>query len=178
MLLLRNKKEKLFFQNRPGFTLVEMLLYTAIVGVILLSISVFLSIMLEARVKGQVIAEVGQVGVQAVQIFEQTARNSVAINSPAAGTSGVSASLVLAEGAKNPTVFDMAGGIIRIKEGGSAAVNITSSKLTATGLSFTNLSASGTAGTLRIQFTLTYKNPSSRNEYNYSKTFYGSASLR
>jgi Tfp pilus assembly protein PilW len=178
MRIIKNRGKKINNKNKTGFTLVEVLLYSVIAGVVLMAISFFLSILLQARIKGQVMAEVEQVGVQTMQIFTQTARNATAINSPAAGTSGVSTSLTVIEGAKSPTVFDLFGGIIRIKEGTSAAVNITSSKLTATGLAFTNLSGSGTKGTVRIQFTLTYRNPSGRNEYNYTKTFYGSATLR
>ena len=40
-------------RNNRGFTLVELLLYVSISGVILLVISVFLSTLLESRVKNQ-----------------------------------------------------------------------------------------------------------------------------
>ena len=52
------------------------------------------------------------------------------------------------------------------------------SRVTASNLSFQNLSRTGTPGTIRIQFTLSHINPSGRNEYDFNKTFYGTASLR
>lgn len=52
------------------------------------------------------------------------------------------------------------------------------SRVTVSNLTFTNLTRAGTPGNVRIQFTLTHINPSGRNEYDFSKTFYGSASLR
>lgn len=161
-----------------GFTLVEILLYIAITGIILMSVSFFLSLLLESRVKNQTIAEVEQSGVQVMQIIQQTARDSKLINSPVAGSSAPSCSLAIGDSAKNPTVYDLSSGSIRVKEGTGQAINLTSDRLSASDLLFSNLSRGEVGGILRIQFTLTHKNPGGRNEYDYSKTFYGSASLR
>ena len=151
---------------KKGFTLIELLLYVSIVGAIVLSIAGFLSLLMQSRVKNQTIAEVEQQGVAVMQIITQTVRNSTSINSPATGSTGSTFTL-------NANTFDLSGGVIRMD-----TIALTNSRVTASGLSFYNLSRAGTPGTVRIQFTLTHINPSGRNEYDFNKIFYGSASRR
>jgi prepilin-type N-terminal cleavage/methylation domain-containing protein len=172
-----NNSNSLLNTNK-GFTLIELLLYVAISGVILLAVALFLQVLLESRVKNQTVAEVEGQGLQVMQIITQTVRNAEAITSPTIGTSATSLTLDVITGASDPTVFDLSGGAIRISEGGGATVPLTNSRITASDITFQNLSRSETPGTVRIQFTLTYINSSGRNEYNFSKIFYGSASLR
>ncbi len=161
-----------------GFTLIELLLYLGLASVMMLTLAVFFSTMLSARVKNQAIAEVEQQGVQVLEIITQAIRNADAVNSPAVGASASVLSLDMFPVADDPTVFDLVSGAVRITAGAGAAVALVNSRVTVSGLAFQNLSRSGTPGTIRITFTLSHVNPTGRNEYEYSKTFYGSASLR
>ena len=113
-----------------------------------------------------------------MHVITQTARNAETITSPAQGASAALLTLDVVTVANDPTVFDLSGGAMRITEGVGSAVALTNSRVTASTLNFQNLSRTGTPGTVRITFTLTHVNPSSRQEYNYARTFYGSASLR
>lgn len=144
-------------KKNNGFTLIELLLYICIVGIIILSVLGFLSLTMQSRVKNQTISEVEQQGLQVMQLITQTGRNADSVNFT--------------------TAFDLSGGVIRVN-GGSGPVALTNSRVTASGLSFQNLSRTGTPGTIRVQFTLTHVNPSGRNEYTFNKTFYDSATLR
>lgn len=161
-----------------GFTLIELLLYVAIAGVIMLAISVLLGMLLQSRVKNQTIAEVEQQGLAAMQLITQTARNAETITSPAIGASSASLTLDVVTVASDPAIFDLASGVIRSQEGTGAVDSLTNPRVTASALTFQNLSRPGTPGTVRVQFTLTHVNPSGRNEYDFNKTFYGSATLR
>jgi type II secretory pathway pseudopilin PulG len=161
-----------------GFTLIELLLYVGIVSVILLSISVFLSILLQSNIKNQTVNEVEQQGSQVMQIITQAVRNADIINSPATGASAPSLSINTITAGNNPTVFDISSGTFRIKEGAAATISLTNSRIIVSGLSFSNLSRTSTPGTIRIQFTLTHINPEGRNEYSFNKTFVTSATLR
>lgn len=165
-------------QMRDGFTLIELLLYVSISAVLLLAVSVFISTLLQSRIKNQTIAEVEQQGLQVMQLITQTARNAEAITLPAQGASASSLTLDVLTGASDPTVFDLSGGIIRIVEGAGSPVALINSRVTASALTFQNLSRASMPGTIRVQFTLTHVNPEGRNEYNFSKTFIGSATLR
>jgi len=144
----------------------------------LLAVSVFLAMLLQSRIKNQTIAEVEQQGMQIIQIITQTIRNAEAITAPAQGTSASSLTLDVITSVNDPTVFDLSNGTIRIIEGAEPAIALTNFRITASGLIFSNLSRATTPGTIRIQFTLAHANPSGLNEYNFSKTFTGSATLR
>jgi Tfp pilus assembly protein PilW len=165
-------------KNYSGFTLVEVLLYLAVAILILATATIFFFTILQSRVKNQTVAEVEAQGSALLHTITQTIRNSSGINSPSQGGSGSSLSIVSSDPAKDPTVFDVQSGVARITEGVSSAVALTNSRVSLSGLTFQNLSRTGTAGTVRVQFTLTHTNSSGRNEYNYTKTFYASGSLR
>ena len=173
-----SKITKQKIKNNRGFTLLELLLYISIAGVILLVVSIFLSALLQSRIKNQTVSEVEQQGAYVMQLITQTIRNAEGITSPAQGISNTSLTLDVADLTDDPTAFDLSSGVIRITEGVGSPVNLTNSRINASGLSFQNLSKTDTAGIIRIIFTLTHINPEGRNEYNFSKTFYGSASLR
>lgn len=164
-------------KGQKGFTLVELLLYAALVGIVAVTALVFLSVLQSQRVRSQVILEVEEQGARALQIMTQTVRNATAIGSPTAGNTAAAVSLTVPTGSLSPTVFDLSAGALRVTEGASLPVALTSARVTVSGLTFTNLSRSGTPGTVRIQLTVSY-NSSAGREYNYSKTFISSASIR
>ena len=164
-------------QTGAGFTLIEILLYTSLAGAILLSVSIFWTLLLSVRIKNQTMGEVEEQGAFVSELVAQTIRNSEAINSPATGATASSLSLQVSA-PQNPTVFDLSGGVIRITEGAGSAVSLTNSRVVVSELSFQNLSSAATPGIARVSFTLTHINPGSKNEYEYAKTFYSNASLR
>lgn len=161
-----------------GFTLLELLLYVSLATIMLLATALFLSLLLESRVKNQTIAEVEQQGAQVMQTVTQTLRNATALTAPARGVSSSSLSLTTLTAANNPTVFSLSGGVIHITKGAASTVPLTNSRIIASGLVFSNLSRLGTPGVVHVQFTLSAVNTTGRNEYNYRRTFYGDASLR
>lgn len=169
-------RKNTFIKN--GFTLVELLLYAAVVSTAVLALSALLLINLQAQIKNQTIAEVNQQGTQVMQIITQAIRNSEGITSPVAGASSSSLSLDVVLGASDPTVFDLSSGTVRITEGAESAIPLTNSSVAVSALNFQNLSRSGTFGTVRVQFTITHVNPEGRNEYDYSRDFVGSATVR
>ena len=164
--------------SKKGFTLVELLLYIGLVVIILLAVVQLLAVMFQSRIKHQVITEVEEQGMLLIQRIIQSIRNADAILSPTIG--GVSSSLSLnVVGASNdPTVFSAVSGVAQITEGVSSPVTLTAGKVSVSNLRFQNLSKTGTPGIIRIDFTLTYVNATGRQEYEYSKHFFASASLR
>jgi prepilin-type N-terminal cleavage/methylation domain-containing protein len=178
MLLSCASLGRIDMRNEKGFTLLELILYIALLAIILAAASGLLVTLLEARVKHQTITEVDEQGVQVMTVISQAIRNADSITLPAAGTSASSLTLASLDSTKNPTVISLSGTTLQMKEGTGAVVPLTSSLVTVNGVSFTNLSRTGTAGVVRIQFTLTYLNPSGRNAYNVTETYYGTAALR
>ncbi|MFA6524370.1 MAG: hypothetical protein WC264_02190 [Candidatus Paceibacterota bacterium] len=167
------------FKNNNGYTLIELMLYISLAVGMLLVISIALSTFFDSRIKNQTILEVDQEGMQVMQIITQTIRNANSVNFPIFGTNDTSLSLSVINPALDPTVFALLGNEINIAEGLNPAVSLTNNlRVIASGLLFENLSRNLTPNTIGISFTLSHINPSGRNEYNYSRTFYGSASLR
>lgn len=112
--------------QQAGFTLLELLLYTSIVGGLLMAITGFFGVVLEARIKNQSIVEVEQQGVAAMERITQTVRNATSITSPATGATGSSLTLVVPTGSLSPTVFDLSGGSATLgynTDGGSTDSN-------------------------------------------------------
>ena len=165
--------------RRSGFTLIEVLLYLAILSVVALLLSAFLPTVIEARVKHKAIEEVESQGMQAMSVMLQSVRNASSIAAPAVGASGTTLNLVMASSTINPTIFDLtAAGTLRLKEGSALAMPLTNQRVTTTALTFTNASATSTSGLVTIRLTLAYATSSARQMYVYQKTFYGSASLK
>lgn len=165
-------------RNEKGFSLLELVLYIGLLAIILTVASTLLVTLLEARAKHQTITEVGEVGQQVTSAITQAIRNADAITSPATGTSASSLTLATFTTATNPTVINLSGTTLQIKEGTSAAIPITSSYVTVSSLTFTNLTRSGTPGVIQVRYTLTYVNPSGRNAYSVTENFYATAALR
>ena len=161
-----------------GFTLLEFLLYIGLVGIVLTVAGAIGLNILFGKAKLGAIEEVSQNARFAMEGISNTVRNAQAINSPSIGTTAPLLSLQMADLAKNPTIFDISGGVVRIKEGTGGAVDITSSEVVVTDIQFSNISYALTPGTVRAQMTVQYNNPSGRPEYNFSKTFYTTANIR
>lgn len=147
---------KLKIAREKGFTLIELLLYVSLTAMMLLSVSIFLSVILQARVKNQTIAVVEQEGARVNQIINQTIRNATAINSPAPGGSAATLSLNTAVPANNPTVFDLSGGTLRITEGEGSPVALTSNLVIVSSLNFHNLTVPSSPPNVRFSFTIAH----------------------
>lgn len=166
--------------KRSGFTLIELLLYSALAAVILASVAALLFFIVSARIKARTVLETDEDGRRIIRIMNRAIRSAESINIPATSTAGPTLSLALAEVAKNPTIFDVLSGVLRIQEGTSTPpVALTStSTVIVSDFRVYNLTRSGTPGAIEFQFTLSHQNPSGRNEYGHTRRFLGGAALR
>lgn len=164
--------------KQAGYTLIELLLYVALIGVLLTAVVGFFTLMADARVKNQTINEVNDQGVFAMESITQSLRNATNITSPAVGTNGAQLTIVVPTAAASPTIFNLSGTTLQIKEGTSAAVALTNSKVQVTAFSVKNLSRASTPGIAQVSMTIARVNGSGRNEYDYSKTFTTSVAIR
>ena len=168
--------------QRAGFTLIELTLYIAIFSVVIGAI-VGLGIAATAqRVKSQVMADVTYQGEAIMAAMTQSVRDASSVTTPTLGQSSSSLTLVTPYVATTPTVYDASSdGVrtrLRIREGAAQTANfLTNSHVTISNLTFVNNGLTGTSGSISISFTLTYQNPTGRDEYSYSKNFFGGANL-
>lgn len=135
-----------------GYTLIEVLIYTAIFvvfvgGMMLLAIS-----MLTASQRANTQVEVADNSRFMIQKLQRVLQGASAINSPAVGASAASLSLNTATASWNPFVIDVVSGSLRFKKGSAAPIPITNSMVAVSSISFRNYSFSAnTRNTIRFK---------------------------
>lgn len=165
------KEKKIKSSINDGFSLVEVLLYLAIVSVMILVITTFSFTFFQSRIKNQTIAEVEQQGIQVMNMISFEMRNAedFSINAPDDITLN----------STDPIRFYLQNERLFVQRGVTGSpIELTSSRLIVSDVLFEDLTRSGTSGTIRFNFTLTHVNPEGRNEYDYQKTFISSATIR
>ncbi len=158
-----------------GFTLIELILYIALVTIILSALVPFAWNSVETGVKSSVRQEVNANVRYISERIKYEIRNSTGINSVTA----TSISLSTSASATNPTVIDLSGGNILIKQGTGSTVNLNSANTVINSLIFTNYT-SGDNKTKHVQFVMTVAAfyAAARQEYQDSVVVEGSAEVR
>ncbi|TAN58382.1 prepilin-type N-terminal cleavage/methylation domain-containing protein [Patescibacteria group bacterium] len=153
---------------RRGFSLVELIMYLAIIGSLVgVVVGMFVSFN-RLRVKSESQTELSQNARSAVERLRQEIVKAVSVDSPSAGSSANALNLVMAS---SWTCFRINANILEMSEGGSGACSgswnpITSSKVGITNSDiFTRIDNNGAKSTIQIKLTLTYNN---RTEYTYT----------
>ena len=129
--------------TNSGFTLIETLVYVAIVGgFVVVSLSaVYQMIDFGGRVRNQ--REINENQRFLIQKLDWILNSADAINSPPLGGSGNVLSVNKLNFAQNPLVVDIVGGAIRLSSGGGLPVALTNSYASTTNLFFEHLNFSG-----------------------------------
>lgn len=162
----------------PGFTLIELVLYIGIISIFLTGAILFAWDFIYGRVKSTVQREVGANIRLSSQRITYEIRNSSGINS----VSGSTLSLAMNDTSRNPTVFDLSDGRLRIGygSGGSCPTTspceLTSNLVNVSSLTFTDQS-SGT-DSFNIKFDITIESTADRKEWQLIQSLTGSAELR
>jgi prepilin-type N-terminal cleavage/methylation domain-containing protein len=162
---------------KRGFTLIEFLIYIAIVSLFLVLVSGFFWNIVFGNIKESSYQEVQQNGRFALTKIIQETKKSTGINSPLPGFSSDTLSLTIAAANLNPTVFKLTNGKLTITKGNGGTYELTSDQVKVSNLQFTNLSYPNTPGTVRIEMTIEYLNPSGRMEYQASINLKSTVSL-
>lgn len=165
-----------------GFTLVETLIYIAIIGSALLSFVTFSISISNIRNKVFVVQEVQSSNRIALELVSQRVRSATGVNT---GTSifGIDPgrlSLSMADAAKDPTIIDLDAddGRLRIAEGTNPPIYLTSSRLIVPSLVFTDLTDTDERPNIRIDLTTQYNNTSGDVEFDFTQRMYTSVSTR
>jgi len=157
----------------------EVVLYIGIGAILLGAITAFYFSVQTAGFKNQTVLEVEDGGAAALTPMLQAVRSATGVTGLARGRSASTLTLRMADTNRNPTVFDVVNGVLRVREGQAGVpVPLTVPRVQVTHFLVTNVAPAGTAAVLRFELTLASVNPSRRNEYEYSRTFLGTAALR
>lgn len=161
--------------NQKGFTLIETILYIALVTFILVTISMFLIHILNAQVKTRAISQVLASATLVQDRLSEAVRHADGIN-VGASTFGVDPgvlSLDMVDGARSPTVFSLSAddGQLMISEAGGAATALTSDDVKIKTLLFENLTTADDVGIIQVQFTIEVYSTAGSKPYFYDQGF-------
>jgi putative endonuclease len=170
------------WKNSAGFTLVETLIYIAIIGGVVTAFVTFGINVSGSRNKTYVVQEVQANVRTALDIISQKIRASNGVNVGAStfGSHPGFLSLSMADATLNPTTigYNTNNGTLEVKEGSASAIAITSDEVRITNLVFTNLTGSSVRENIRVQMTVEYYNPSGAQEFEYEQSVQTAVSLR
>lgn len=153
---------------KKSFTLIELLIYAGILILFLTFSILFFWDIIFGNIKESAYREVQQNARFSMTKIGHEIKKAKSIISPSAGSTSTSLSLEMVNPDFNPTVFDLSEGKLRITQGGNPPIFLTTDRVVITNLVFTNLSYSGTPGTIRIEIEIEHKNPANRPEYEAS----------
>ena len=167
--------------NHDGFTLIETLIYIAVIGGMAISFITFSLSITGSRNKTYVAQEVQANSRFALNIISRTIKTAIGINTSTSVFNldpGV-LSLSMASSSLNPTIIslDQNDGILSVKKGTDDPINITSNKIQVTNLVFSNFTTSGSSN-IGIDLTIAYKNTSNDVYYNYAQDIQTAVSFR
>jgi prepilin-type N-terminal cleavage/methylation domain-containing protein len=145
--------------NQNGFTLIELIIYVAVVGMVLVAFVGYSINVLQSKQKTNNQLEAQFNARFTLQRITQEIREASGVNTGDSifGADPGRLSLVKYTAAKNPTIIDLTAddGEVQIQYGASAAESITTDQVQITNLTFNNVS--GPAGKKAIQIQLTVK---------------------
>jgi len=163
--------------NKKAFTLIELILYVALISIFITGAILFVWDLIYSEVKSNVEQEVNQNLRFVSKRVLYEIRNSSGINSVSAN----SISLSNSDSSKNPTVIDVSSNRIRIGQGNSGDCPIatpcflTPSSLVSN-ITFEDLSSG--SDSLNINFSVSVESDSDRDEWDYLETYSTSAEIR
>lgn len=173
-------------KNQKAFTLIELLLYVGIVSIVMSTLIAFAWNVVISGVKNTTQQEVYSQSRYLAEKIKYEIRNASTINTGTsnfgvelANNSSSQLSLGNSVVSNNPTIINVSGGKVMIKQGSSTAIALNSADTTVTSLIFTNYSSVDNK-TKHIGFTLTVRSntTNTRKEYINSMTLRSSAELR
>lgn len=128
--------------KRSGFTLIELMIYIVIFGIVATLGATVFDFALRTKDMTHRLTETQSGVQQAVQQIVDKVYTATDINDASS-----TLNLKMSDGTKNPTVFSLATGSLMMQEGAGAAVAVTPSTLYVSALTFTKFSNPNPVGT-------------------------------
>ena len=153
---------------KGGFTLLELLLYIAILGILMVVISNMFISLSKGSGQSQARNEVDTSIRFATELLRQDIKNASSISVPASGGSSSTLTLV-----RNSTtiVYDISAGVLRRQEGVASPVSVTNPNITVSTPTFTrieNINTLFSRTNIAIKINMTFGYNSTSPDWSYS----------
>lgn len=167
-------------RKRSGFTLVELVVYIALASIFLVGLISFSTTVITTGEETEINQTVMRDAQFAMSKIIEQIREASDVN---AGSSTFGAhpgvlTLNTTNPTNDPTVFDLSGAILQMKQGGGAAMPLLDSSLEVTNLVFTDLSRTNYTKNIKIDLTVRHKNFGQSPIANAEVVLSGSATVR
>jgi len=161
-----------FGKRGGGFTLLEFLIYFAILGILMTAIVGFLLDTLQTRAKVKVATEVEQNLRFSIERVLEGIRRAKKFDNGGSTLKDVNGvlSLEMDDSAIDPTVFDLSGGVLRVTEGAGSPIPLTSPEVEVTKLWFEKDTEPKGTRAINIQVQMKYKTDSEATYFNYTSS--------
>jgi len=164
-----------------GFTLIETLIYIAIIGGVVAGFVAFSISVSNGRNKNYVAQEVQANNRVVLNMITQKiqAASSVNIGASTFGSDPGVLSLAMSDVSKNPTIISLSAddGVLQITEGIASALTVTSDEVKVTNLVFTNLTGTNDRENIKIEMTTEYDSTDDV-EYDFAQSIQTTVTLR
>ena len=160
---------------KKGFSIIEFLIYIAILAIAIAAMGLILSNVFRVGVRTDVVQEVSYNGRFAMQRIGQAVRESSGIK-----TEGNRLELSFKESAKKPTVFYVSEeGKLKITEGNGGGIELTTSRVVVDKLVFKKVSDDSVrVNSVRVEMNISFNNPQNLPEYEFKSFFTSSFTLK
>ncbi|GEM_PF-1930298 len=166
-------------KNRKGFTLIELVVYLALVSGILVTATSFAWNIINSRTKAFAVQEVAQNGRFISERLVQVVHQAMKIVEPQPGESSERLLLTMRESADDPTKFIFSDGRLFMARGDGEPLVMNSDQVFVKSLRFVNLSPSNAKSqNLKIIIELEHVNPENRQEWRAAEIFTTAVELR
>ncbi len=167
--------------NQKSFTLIEILVYIAVLTIITVAISSFFLWFIHSNTKARAIRETLDNTRRAVEIMTYEIKEAKSIYTPTTTSTQLSLETTkhLPEEEKTTYIdFYLCGTRLCLKKESQTPVALTSDRVVVNNLEFLEITTTSTAPSIQINLKIDYKNPTGRPEYQASVNLTSTVALR
>ncbi len=166
-------------KSSKGFTLIEIMVYLALVSGILITATTFAWSVINSRTKAFTIQEVEQNGRYITQKIVGIIQEANSITLPTIGNTTGNLTLVMDDGGTENISINLNGEILEWQQDVGPTILLNSDQVRVTKMEFTNLSSvNDRSRNIKLVMTVEHINPNNRNEWKYIETFETTVELR
>lgn len=154
---------------RSGFSLLEILIYTAIIGIVGSFFSGILLSVTRIQNRQNASTEVNQQLNFVISNIQRVIRESSYVDI-ATGTAATTLTLKMRDPAKDPTVIKITDGKVTLQQGGSSPIDLTTSAVTADKLAFLKITNYPGHDSVQVDVTLSHNTPNPQMQFTKSLT--------
>lgn len=166
--------------TRFGFTLLELLIYLALLSVALTVVITLVTSLIQSEARGSVRHAVDASASGVLTQMTEAARAATGINT-ANSLFAIPLgrlSLAMRDASRSPAVFSVNNGRLEVTEGSGSPVALTSDAVQVVGFQLTRLNPAGAKEGVRIELTVNFRDPGNDPRFQFSHTYVTGLVLR